>query len=228
MYLTGATNVHTRNRGGLRLGVMLQPSSGYVGQVDDYDCHAADNGCFSQGGRFELDSYLTWLDTVPRLRCLFATAPDVYGDAEATLARSLPVLPLIRSLGFQAALVAQNGLTVERTPWERFDCLFLGGKDIHRTPAGKRHNCAAWRCLIWKLSPPAVALAAEARRRGKWVHMGRVNGLGRIRSAQLMQCHSADGTKLAHGPNANWPVVRRWLRSLEQQEPLFLLTEASA
>jgi hypothetical protein len=32
--------------------------------------------------------------------CLFATAPDVVGDAAATLARSAPMLPRIRALGY--------------------------------------------------------------------------------------------------------------------------------
>jgi hypothetical protein len=40
--------------------------------------------------------------------CLFAVAPDVLGDAEATLARSFPMLPKIRALGYSAVYVAQR------------------------------------------------------------------------------------------------------------------------
>jgi len=32
----------------------------------------------------------------------------------------------------------------------------------------------------WKLSAAAAGLVAEANDRGKWTHMGRVNGLRRI------------------------------------------------
>ena len=35
----------------------------------------------------------------------------------------------------------------------------------------------------WKLGPAAAGLAAQARRRGLWVHLGRVNSLKRLRYA---------------------------------------------
>jgi len=63
-----------------------------------------DNGCFSKPEAFNLEHYLSWIRERPG--ALFATAPDKVGDAEATLAKSLPVLPLIREAGAPAALVA--------------------------------------------------------------------------------------------------------------------------
>lgn len=184
---------------------MLQPGNSLTLQVSDYTAHAADNGCFSQGPRFEVGAFLTWLDTVPRERCLFAVAPDVYGDAAATRCRSLPVLPQIRALGFPAAYVAQDGETPATAPWEAFDVLFLGGVGL------------------WKLSDAALALCGEARRRGKPVHMGRCNSLRRLQAAQVMGCDSADGTYLKFGPDVNWPTVRHWLRVTSAQRPLFVL-----
>jgi hypothetical protein len=63
----------------------------------------------------------------------------------------------------------------------------------------------------WKIGATASAVTAEARARGKWVHMGRVNTRTRVLQAKRMGCHSADGTYLAHGPDKNLPNLLRWL-----------------
>jgi len=160
----------------------------------------ADNGCFSKGYPGDL-MWIAWLGTyTPEeiSRCMFAVAPDVVGDAAATLARSLPWLPLIRSLGYPAAFVAQDGLETLPIPWDSFDVLFIGGT------------------TGWKLGPHARALATEAKRRGKWVHMGRVNSERRFKYAAAIGCDSADGTFLAFGPDVNLPRLLAWLRTNDQ------------
>lgn len=161
----------------------------------------ADNGCYGKGYPGD-DKWLAWLDTYTaeqRERCLFATAPDVVGDAVATLARSAVWLPRIRALGYPAALVAQNGLESLDVPWDTFDVLFIGGD------------------TAWKLGPDARVLVAEAKARGKWVHMGRVNSERRMRYADAIGCDSADGTYLAFGPDINLPAVLAWLRGVNDQ-----------
>ena len=159
---------------------------------------AADNGCFSKPDAFDLDEYLGWLRARPG--ALFATAPDVVGDAAKTLERSLPILPLIREIGHRAAFVAQNGIEETEIPWSAFDCFFLGGDDD------------------FKLSELAAELSLEARARGKWVHWGRVNSLKRLRLARDAGAHSADGTFVAYGPAKNVPRVRRWMETLDAEE----------
>lgn len=139
---------------------------------------AADNGRFSQPQNYTDEKYLAWLDRMPREGCLFATAPDVVGDAGATLALSAPMYAPIRALGYPVALVGQDGLTAEMVPWDQIDALFIGGT------------------TDWKLSEPAFALVAEANRRGKWTHMGRVNSWQRFRAAAAAGYDSADGTVL--------------------------------
>lgn len=132
-------------------------------------------------------------DTLPyRDRCVFAVAPDVVGDAEATITRSKPFLPVIRAMGFPVALVAQNGLEYLTVPWDVFDVLFLGGD------------------TTWKLGPAAAELTREAAERGKWIHMGRVNSECRWQYAAGIGCHSTDGTYLAFGPDINRPKVLGW------------------
>lgn len=152
----------------------------------------ADNGCFGKGYPGD-EAWISWLADMDPADCLFATAPDVVADAAATLARSLPMLPKIRALGYPAALVAQDGLEHLAVPWDEFDVLFIGGS------------------TDWKLGPDARALVAEAKSRGKRVHMGRVNSERRYRYAAAIGCESADGTFLTFGPDRNLPQLLRWV-----------------
>lgn len=144
---------------------------------------AADNGRYSAPQDYTDAGYLAWLKTMPVESCLFATAPDVVGDAAATIALSVPMFDRIRQLGYRVAFVAQDGQEDLPVPWADFDALFIGGT------------------TAWKLGEDARVLVAEAKRRGKWVHMGRVNSLRRMRYAESIGCDSADGTVLKHDPN---------------------------
>jgi hypothetical protein len=148
------------------------------------------------GGHYPGDEpYLRWLRQRAEHigRCAFATAPDVVGDAAATLRRSLPMLPRIRDLGYPAALVAQDGLEHLPVPWKSIDAIFVGGS------------------TAWKLGPAAAGLVTRARAHGLTVHMGRVNSLRRLRYAHTIGCHSVDGTFLAYGPDRNLPKLLDWL-----------------
>jgi hypothetical protein len=196
VYLSGAET--PRMRAGLEqredLGLLLQPRSHLEDSAMNYRFWAADNGCFAQGDRFDAVAWLAWVAQLPRShRCVFVVAPDVLGDAAATLTRSAPYLEAIRELGFPAALVAQDGLEHLRMAWDSFDALFIGGS------------------TEWKLSQAAFELAAEARERGKWTHLGRVNSRRRLLLGTENGIHSADGTYLAFGPLKNEPKLRGWL-----------------
>lgn len=182
--------------------VVAAMSDGLIGYLDtpaqgnarpDGLAWAADNGCFGRGYPGD-DAWVAWLGSMDPTGCLFATAPDVVGDAAATLARSLPWLPRIRELGYPAALVAQDGLESLPVPWDAFDVLFIGGT------------------TSWKLGRHARALVAQAKARGKRVHMGRVNSERRYRYALAIGCDSADGTFLTFGPDLNLPHVLAWAR----------------
>lgn len=164
---------------------------------------ALDNGCFRRPETFNCATYVGWLKTnwPARRTCLFATAPDVVGDAAATLRLALPVLKRIRAEGFPAAFVAQDGLEAGGVPWHAFDVLFIGGS------------------TGWKLSHHAKLLTREARDRGKAVHMGRVNSLLRIRTAAMWGCTSCDGTFLAFGPDKNTPRLIGFLDA-HRSEPV--------
>jgi hypothetical protein len=158
---------------------------------------AADSGRFSDPKSYADEKYLGWLSTFEPTQCLFATAPDVLGDHAATLAMSDPIMPLIRAFGFKVAFVAQDGF--DTAPWDKFDCLFLGGTNA------------------FKLGAAVPGIVSEARSRGKWVHMGRANSYKRLRVAAAIGCQSADGTFLRFGPRQNSVRLGRWLDKLHAQ-----------
>ena len=71
----------------------------------------------------------------------------------------------------------------------------------------------------WKLSQAAAELAAEAKRRGKGVHMGRVNSEERFRHAIAIDCDSADGTFIVFGPDVNLARLQSWQDRLPKRQP---------
>ena len=138
---------------------------------------AADNDAFS---KWDEDLYRTMLEGIWGLRgCLFVTAPDVVGDAERTLELFEVWYDELVAVLQPMALVAQDGLTSDMVPWQRIDCLFIGGTDE------------------FKLGSQAAELVKEANVRGKWAHMGRVNSYERVRYARWIGCDSIDGAQFS-------------------------------
>ena len=180
----------------------------YGGQGNRVPLHeivwAADNGCFARPDRYSDEGYLSWLSARPR-NAIFAAAPDVVGDWLATITRALPMLKQIKELGFKAAIVLQDGATVDYVPWDRCDTVFIGGS------------------TNWKLGAAVPGLVAEARRRGKGVHMGRVNSWRRLRVAKAIGCESCDGNLAAFGPDRWSPMIRDWARRIADEPMLEFL-----
>ena len=219
IYLTPANTAAVRDlidEHPARLGALVTPRT-WRPQLHSYDrwTWAADNDCFSLAEKFELGSFVAWLEAVPaeaRARCVFATAPDVVGDWSATVERSTPALPLIRAAGFPAGLVAQDGLEdPDDLPWGDFDVLFLGGT------------------TDFKLGRAAARCAMAAAERGLWVHMGRVNSELRTMRAAAIGCRSVDGTHLVFEARAKGGSgaedggasrVLRWAERAERERPL--------
>jgi len=159
---------------------------------------AVDNGCFNRPEDYSDARYAARLEQFPRDRTRFATAPDVLGDHAATVSRSRPVLRMIRDLGLPAAFVAQDGWEERTTPWDEFDVLFIGGTTGFKFRGG-------------------YAATRAALRRGKTVHMGRVNSLRKLRAAAMIGCASADGTHIRFLPRKRSREVISWLDSLQHQ-----------
>ena len=191
------------------IGCMTTPAQGNV--IPPGAWYACDNGKFGCDGKGRnwpgLEEWRYWLErTVTRYGpdlCLWALAPDVPFNAQATLTESLPELAFIRSLGVPAAFAAQNGCEHGLIPWDDLDVLFLAGD------------------TEWKTGPIAERLSREAKARGKQVHMGRVNSRHRLRIAEWFGCDSADGTYLAFGPDKNLARLTGWLDELHYTPSLF-------
>lgn len=212
MYLTGVSTEQTRQHAGDELGYMVTPASDPSGlQVPFYRYFGADNGGYALRGRpFDGDAWLAWLDKLDRQRALFAALPDVLhwlrdpetgveypvGDFEATLERSAKYVDDVKTLGFPAALVAQDGMTdLDQVPFP-VDALFVGGSND------------------FKLGPDVRHLTKQARERGLWVHFGRVNSGKRLRYASEVGADSADGTFMKYtskaGQQEQFERMMRW------------------
>ncbi len=145
---------------------------------------AADNDAYSG---FDEAAFRGMLDALAgQPGCRFVTAPDVVADAAASLERFRRWAGVVRAAGLPVALAAQDGLEHLEVPWGDLDALFVGGS------------------TAWKLSPMAADLVGEARARGKWTHMGRVNSARRMQWAASIGRDSVDGTSYAR-------FTDRWL-----------------
>jgi hypothetical protein len=110
------------------------------------------------------------------------------GDAQATLERFALWHTWISHLPL--AFVLQDGSEEPgMIPWDAagLTAVFVGGSDE------------------FKLGPEAARLIREARRRGLYAHMGRVNSAKRIQYAKSIGCTSIDGTGWTTWRRANLP-----------------------
>lgn len=158
---------------------------------------AADNGAFSG---FDERAFLKMLLKLKGLSgCLFVACPDVVGNWNATSDLFGQWEGTIHGAGFPVAYVAQDGLLPQFVPWSQCEALFIGGS------------------TEFKLSDDAGAIAAEAKRRGKWLHMGRVNTLRRIKRARAWHVNSIDGTAFSMYGDTYIPRAINWIRGESRQ-----------
>lgn len=183
------------------LGRLVTPRH-YGGEARWRGPWAADNDCFQGLDRKAYLKMLAYLTEVDTSNMLFVTAPDIVGDAEATLTHFRVWEPLLHDCGFPVAVVGQDGLTQRSTPWDHFEAFFVGGT------------------TAWKMGLSAARLVHEAKERGKHVHMGRVNSVQRIRYAQALGCDSIDGTQFSMFANTYIPDALEWIGN--RQGGLFL------
>ena len=178
------------------LGVMVTPNTGngldWVGSLGLP--WVVDNAAFD-ATKFSTQKYLTLLRRVAEAPAppVFVAVPDQAprrGDADHSHCHDCTAYLFeqwFRVLEFEGlhklplAFVAQNGLEDSSdVPWGVIDAIFIGGDDA------------------FKLGDFVMMdLIPEAKRRGKVVHMGRVNGRRRLRHACLADVDSVDGTSMS-------------------------------
>lgn len=183
IFASGSTN-YIKQFGPARLGGLLTPA--YRGTAGSYlelgAAWAADNGCF---GGLDEAAFVRMLERNKQYAasCKWVAVPDVFNpndldnNARATLDSFEKWSSVVASYGYPLALVAQNGLEnmLDDIPWNDIVCLFIGGD------------------TAWKLGEGVKLLVTEAKARGKWVHMGRVNTQRRLYHASVIGCDSVDG-----------------------------------
>lgn len=160
---------------------------------------AADNDAF---GGWDDERHHRWVRMLAALvgvpHCLFVTVPDVVGDHDATLGMFHTYRHYVTHLAGQpVAFVAQDGATPSTVPYAEADAIFLGGT------------------TQFKLGDTAAAIAHEARRRGLWVHMGRVNSRRRIIYAHGLGCDSIDGSGFSMFTDTHLPWALQLLHDLQ-------------
>ena len=108
--------------------------------------------------------------------------------------------PYVAEVGLPYGFVLQDGATSATIPWHQCQALFLGGS------------------TEYKLSEEAHELCREAKRRGKWVHVGRVNSARRERLIAPF-ADSFDGTKYSQFARRHLPSCLNRLAGSGPQIP---------
>jgi hypothetical protein len=142
---------------GVAVGQLLTPLTGFRRRSDLF---AIDNGAFAgfDERRFRALLKREWS---ARAMCRFVAAPDVPFSARRTAEVFSHWYPKLH--GWPLAIVAQNGQEDIPIPWQYLDAIFIGGDDE------------------WKDGREAACTIRAALAMGKHVHIGRMNGVARLR-----------------------------------------------
>lgn len=193
-----------------RLGVLTVPRDGNRLPAAP-TVYAADNGCFSG---LDAPRFLKLLGRLVahKHKPLWVTAPDVVGNAMATMNQYRVWSPVIRAVGLPVALVLQDGHEdIDlRKVYPELTAVFVGGS------------------TMWKLSTEAMRITQEAHDAGLLVHYGRVNTARRIRlisqchRSGLAWCDTIDGGSASKWGETNIPKLIRWMDKAEADDQRIL------
>lgn len=185
------------------LGALLAPGGGNsIASVHRLGLPwAVDNAAYSNWNANAFRSLLARVAAQPH-GLLWVAVPDVVADARATLARFAEWRQECSAVG-PLAFVGQDGIEDLTPPWDAFRCWFVGGSDD------------------WKLSQASADMVAEAKRRGKLIHIGRVNSFRRLTASYDLGADSVDGTSLSRWGDKYIKDYCAWVRRLEIQPTLY-------
>jgi hypothetical protein len=196
LLVSGATKTVNRFRMNPYIGALLTPRAGNSQKSREGLVWAADNSAFAN---FDEKSFLKMIEKIQGSDCKFVSCPDVVANGESTLKLFYHWMPIIKSFNLPVALVIQNGMKLKDIPFEKLDAIFVGGNDE------------------FKLGKEARRICIEAKKRSKWLHMGRVNTLKRIKYAFELNCDSIDGSGFSMFPDTYIPKTLKYLEELHDQ-----------
>jgi hypothetical protein len=196
LFVSGATATLRRHPNSPYLGALVVPGAG--NRLDSVLAAglpwAADNAAFTG---FEPAAFCAMLGRIAgKSGCQFVACPDSVGDAGKTAHLFRNWGPIVAAVGLPVALVLQDGQERFGVPWESVAAVFVGGS------------------TEFKLGSVAAGLVREAKRRGKWVHLGRCNTRRRFRHAHQLGCDSVDGSGFSRWPDLRIPMALRWMQEL--------------
>lgn len=194
-----------------RLGRLITPDNGNaVEGLMQWEYVGADNSALGQFG-LRPDYLLRLWDALafhrpPGLR--FVTCPDdAQRTSEGIIVSWSGTLALWRSWrdalqvrNLPAAIVLQDGATVDTIPWSEIASVFVGGT------------------TRWKLSKTVERLILTAHAKEKWVHVGRVNTMARVAHFDPLPVDSIDGTQFSMFPDTYIP---KYLHRLQYRQEGF-------
>lgn len=159
-----------------------------------------DNGAFTgkwsfRQWLFEMNAFLPYTKN-----CLGVIVPDVKENWRRTLEQFYSLHCMVERRGYKVAFATQDGQPVDEVPWDKLDTLFIGGSNAH------------------KRGIEAERLALEAKRRGKWVHVGRVNSGSSI-VKYWPWADSFDGTTFTKHPTQQVKSIVKGLTLLQKNIP---------
>lgn len=149
---------------------------------------AIDNGCYS-GLRPDAFTKLLNRERHRIADAKFVCAPDVVGHADLTLMVFKAWEPILSWCPL--AFVCQDGQMVDGVPWDSIAAIFIGGT------------------TEWKDSRNVEPLISSAQRKGKWVHIGRVNEPVRFCRFELLGADSCDGSGIARYSHMRLRIAER-------------------
>ena len=158
--------------------------------------YGLDNGAYSD---FNEERWLRMVEAAQGdVLCKWIVMPDRVGDAEYTTSLFNEYREHFINCAFETdklAYVIQNGVRDEMIPWDKINCIFVGGDDLFKDGQLARDICI------------------KAKALGLQVHVGRVNGPQRFVS-WFDFADSVDGSGLAKYTHSLERLVRV-IRSLE-------------
>ena len=196
LLVSGATKTVYSYAGNQFIGVLVEPSGGNdITKIPEGMQLAADNGCFNG---LDAVKFIKMLERLKKSNVLWVTCPDAVADADVTRERFKIWSPLVKSYELPLAYVIQDGELIHKIPWDDISCIFIGGS------------------TEWKLRGEVREMVQYAKRLGKWVHMGRVNGKRRMQYALEVGCDSVDGSSFSKFPDAHIPWALKMLSEFDQ------------
>lgn len=141
-----------------------------------YMPYAIDNGAYT---RWEPENFMKALSKTTRFHSpMWIVVPDVVGDAEGTFKKWHYWHRRVAPYG-RLAFALQDEMEPQDIPPEAY-CAFVGGSDKFKKRAGEFKGIAPW------------------------LHVGRVNGAGRIRWAKDIGADSIDGSGFFRGETSQY------------------------